>query len=403
MQVTNQHEKQDIEAKASGNADGSYSRRRRRLLTVLGLMGLAGLATRILPFGTVEALTTLRPDSGTLRSLDSGTGASEVYANESRFVSIRNEGSAPGVSGEINNAYRAIQEQTGVMNHIEVDSLEAGWDYRIEITDFDVVVPSLPRYLDGLRIAHLADLHVGQFVGVDDVRQIAGFVASLRPDVVVITGDHVFHQDSQDGLESALGHLASLPATLGIYATMGNHDHWDGIDTVRDALSNVGITMLDNENREISAGLWLAGIDDLLAGRPDLEATLAGIPSHAATVLLSHNPLVIPQTADRPLLVLSGHTHGGQVRFAGQDFSSTERPDLYAHLMTAFETVGYVKRQGNLEGIGAWRYMEGWYQPDVARAYVSRGLGVVRPPFRVNCPAELTLLRLRATAQGTSN
>ena len=380
-----------------GKATGNFSRRRRWLLTV-GLVSLVGLGTKAISFKPTQALSASRRYGGLFDVDSTASGATHVQQNESSFVTISSEGDPAGIPQDVLNAYDATRRDGIADPYSGIDSLNPGWDYRIEMTDFDVIVPSLPPRLDGLRVALLTDVHVGQFVKDSDVRQMSGFAASLQPDLVVLTGDIVFRQESAEQLGTALRYLASIPARFGVFATLGNHDHWDGVAEVVDGLRTAGIPLLDNENREITPGLWLAGIDDLLAGQPDLTSTLRGIPNHAATILLSHNPNILPQVADRALVVLSGHTHGGQVRFAGQDFNSITRPNLYAHLMTIFETIGFVKRGGNAEGLGTWRYVEGWYQAEDARMYVGRGLGVVRPPYRVNCPAELTLLRLRAAA-----
>lgn len=397
MQSNTSREKNTEENVTLSEAKGSFSRRRRWLLA-FGLVSLAGLATKLLPFDPIGILFASQQNGSTLDGLDAGSSVTQVHQNESRFVTIRSEGAPVGMSQDLLNAYSTAQRERSAHPYDGIDSLNPGWEYRIEMTDYDVTVPSLPPRIDGLHIALLTDLHIGQFIKDDDVRQMAEFASSLQPDLVVLTGDIVFHPESRERLKTALQYIASIPARFGILATLGNHDHWDGIGVVVEALRATGIPLLDNENWEITPGLWLAGIDDLLAGRPDLASTLHGIPDHAATVLLSHNPNILSQVADRSLVVLAGHTHGGQVRFAGQDFSSLNRPNLYAHLITAFETVGYVKRGGNPEGLGCWRYMEGWFQAENARMYVSRGLGLVRPPYRVNCPAELTLLRLRATA-----
>ncbi len=310
-------------------------------------------------------------------------------------MSITNTGNPRGISRYLHQAYATFQNQSNAASYWNVDSLAPGWEYRIEVTDFSVTMPSLPGTLDGLKIAHLTDLHVGRFVKAADVRRIAQMVASLKPDLIVMTGDLVFHHRSKDELVDALRPFATLPARLGIYATLGNHDYWQDSSEVMEALRTANIRVLRNESAEVAPGLWLAGLDDLLAGEPDAAATLRNVPAGAATILLSHNPNVLPQVAHRPLLVLAGHSHGGQVRLPFQDFGQTDHPGLYARLMTAFETVGFLRRGGNRDGIGCWRYMSGWYEEGRARMYVGRGLGLVRPAFRLNCPAELTLIRMK--------
>jgi len=318
-----------------------------------------------------------------------------VKRNPSYFASMRNEEAAIGVSREFLGAYQRLQEQTGVGSYARIDSLEAGWEYRVEVADYDVTVPALPREADGMCVVQLSDLHVGRLVRSGDVRRIAEFVSTLQPNAIVLTGDLVFQPSSPEELGRALGYIRALSPSAGVYATLGNHDHWDGAAQVRAALQANGIALLHNENCEITPGVRLAGIDDLLAGQPDLPAALRGIPPDAFVILLSHNPNILPQATSRNLLILSGHTHGAQLKFAWQDFASTTHPDLYAHLATVFETVGYVKRGGNVDGLGCWRYMEGWYAAGKALMYVSRGIGMVRPPYRINCPAEIVAFHLR--------
>jgi predicted MPP superfamily phosphohydrolase len=322
-----------------------------------------------------------------------------IQQNEERFMTISNSGTPRGLSHYLRQAYTSLQQQSAVASHWNVDSLAPGWEYRVEVTDFNVTIPNLPAALDGLKIAHVTDLHIGRFVKADDVQRMAQMVASLEPDLIVITGDLVFHHRSEEELVTALQPLGAVSARLGIYATLGNHDYWQDSSEVTHALRATGIHLLRNESAEVASGLWLAGLDDLLAGEPDPDATLHNVPAGAATILLSHNPNVLPQVAHRPLLVLAGHSHGGQVKLPFQDLSQNDRPGLYARLMTAFETVGFLRRGGNRDGIGCWRYMGGWYEEGSARMYVGRGLGLVRPAFRLNCPAELTLIRMKAQRQ----
>lgn len=311
-------------------------------------------------------------------------------------MTVTNAESPKRLSHYLHQAYATFQQQSAVASYWNVDSLAPGWQYRVEVSDFSVETPHLPRALDGVRIAHVTDLHIGRFVKAGDVQRMAQIVASLKPDLVVITGDLVFHHDSREELVTALQALAVVPARLGIYATLGNHDYWQDSSEVVDALRLTGIHLLRNESAEVATGLWLAGLDDLLAGQPDAEAALRNVPAGASAVVLSHNPNVLPQVSHRPVLVLAGHSHGGQVKLPFQDFGPNDHPGLYARLMTAFETIGFLRHGGNRDGVGCWRYMNGWYEEGDARMYVGRGLGMVRPPFRLNCPAELTLIRMKA-------
>lgn len=329
--------------------------------------------------------------SGTLeQSLDG------ILYKDERLMTIENSEAPRGLSRYLQAAYSTLQQQSNVASVLAVDSLAPGWEYRIEITEFDVEMPGLPAALDGLRLAHITDLHVGWFVTPADVSRMAALVAGLNPDLIVLTGDLVFHHESQKMLERALEPIAAINARYGAYATLGNHDYWDGVRTVERALSATGIRLLRNQAVEAAPALWVAGVEDLLAGDVDTRAALSAVPDGAPAILLSHNPNILPQVANRPLLVLAGHSHGGQVILPGQSFEDDRGPNLYARLMTAFETVGFLRRGGNRAGLGTWRYVNGWYSEGQARMYVGRGLGMVRPPVRINCPAELTLIRLKS-------
>ena len=132
------------------------------------------------------------------------------------------------------------------------------------------------------------------------------------------------------------------------------------------------------------------------AGTPDLDRALENVPVDSATILMSHSPNILPEVVDRPLIVLAGHTHGGQIRLPWQESLVGNDPSFFSQLVTAYEMTGYLIYGGNKEGVGAWRYMEGWFYEGRAAMYVCRGLGVTRPPVRYDCPAEMTLFTLRS-------
>ena len=191
--------------------------------------------------------------------------------------------------------------------------------------------------------------------------------------------------------------LRGLRSRYGVYACLGNHEHWEGVEPVLAALSEVGIRVLVNESTPVTGNLWLAAIDDMVAGEPDLPRAAAGIPEGAAVVLMSHNPMVLPQVADQPWLVLAGHTHGGQVALP---FIGPRRtiglPGVRA-FTRFYEAAGVAARRGRLEAVSTYRYPAGWYHEGQASMYVNRGVGVNPAyPVRLNCPPEVSLFVLRA-------
>ncbi len=220
---------------------------------------------------------------------------------------------------------------------------------------YGVRVARLPSGLPPLRIAHLTDLHVGRVT--PEARLIAAVEAAneLDPDVVCLTGDYVAH---------SLRYLPRLTHCLKAlkrpaFATLGNHDYWQDGGAVRRALEAIGIHVLMNESVELMAAgrKWrLVGIDDAVTNHHDVRRAFAQCNGEP-TVVLSHLAELAPDCAGRGAsLVLSGHTHGGQVRTGGV-------VDLV------------MRRMGH-------RYIMGWYAAGETAVYVNRGVGAAVFPWR---------------------
>ena len=237
---------------------------------------------------------------------------------------------------------------------------------------FDVVREraALPGLQAPIRIAWLTDLHHGEFVRTASVRAWVDAALRETPDLVLLGGDLVDHHPGTDADAELFAELARLRAPLGVLAVPGNHDHsrFRGSRRFVALLQGAGIEVLVNRGVAVRPDLYVAGLDDLRNGRPDLDATLRDRPAAGATLLVSHNPDVLPDVPTDVPLTLSGHTHGGQVVLPGVGALYTS------------------SRYGD-------RFLAGWVEGP-ARGYVSRGLGVTSLPVRVNCPAELTILDL---------
>jgi predicted MPP superfamily phosphohydrolase len=237
-----------------------------------------------------------------------------------------------------------------------------------------VAVPRLPDAFAGKTVAVLADLHHGPFVGLGFIRAAVRLADSLRPDLFALVGDFAHRgAEAADRLPACLDALSGLRAPLGVFAVPGNHDMAQGGRLYRRAVADTPLTDLTNRCVRLSAGgaeLWLAGVDDLWWGRPDLKAALRGIPAGAAVLLLCHNPDFAEREPDRRVgLMLSGHTHGGQVYLpvAGAPWLPSKYGDKY--------------RRGLVQG-------------PASQVFVSRGLGEAGVPVRLNCPPEIDLLTL---------
>ncbi len=225
-------------------------------------------------------------------------------------------------------------------------------------------VPGLARPVE---VLHLTDIHVrGPGPWLD---ALCAFLETQDgADIVALTGD-IVTTGWQPGAADQL--LAAVPrGTLGRFAVMGNWEHWAGADAASwgARLDRHGITLLRNEARDLGPGA-VGGTDDHLAGDADPDAVRAALPAGRPAVLLTHSPAYAPALAgpDRAL-VLSGHSHGGQVRL----------PLLGA---------GWVP-------MGTGRYVAGWYMLGGTALYVSRGLGWSIAPFRLGCPPEVARIRL---------
>ncbi len=242
---------------------------------------------------------------------------------------------------------------------------------RYEVVERTLIVPRLPPGLHGLRVVQLTDIHVGNFLKQDKLERYVRVVNDLKPDLVALTGD--FIGSSPEFIPACATVLRKLDAKEGVFACLGNHDHWVGPRAVTEALEAIGVEVLRNAGRTLvirGVPFNVAGIDDPWRGIVDFDRALAALDPSAPTLLLCHQPDLFPAAAKRGIeLTLSGHYHGGQIKFQflGLGFSP-------AHLISNF--------------------VEGLYRLGRAQLYVSRGIGVTGPPVRLNAPPEITLLRL---------
>jgi len=241
---------------------------------------------------------------------------------------------------------------------------------------------ALERLKSPLRLVQLSDLHFGPWHGEDAVRSWVTAALEQSPDLIVITGDIVDRACSLEREAQLTLELSRLKAPLGVFAVLGNHDYFrrngtreEGTGHLVAALEAVGIRYLTNTGVQIRPDLHLAGVDDLWMGVVDLGKALENTPTDSATVLLSHNPDLLPDVPSSVGLTLSGHTHGGQIRAPfGVGLHSISR------FGERFQ-MGLVASDPRADG-------------SVARGFVSRGLGTTGPPLRTFCPAEVIVLEL---------
>jgi predicted MPP superfamily phosphohydrolase len=256
--------------------------------------------------------------------------------------------------------------------------------HEIEITHRDFRLPDLPAAFDGFRIAQLSDIHMDQFTEGFFLRDAVGHINKLRPDAVFLTGDFVTHEFLPRKFSIHSGwKCASILDGLECrqrYAVLGNHDVIVNPHAITAALAANGITVLRNSWTPIersSSRLLLAGLDDAVEGKPDIDRAIPDVirnRSGGPILLMCHEPdfadaLLAHPAGQSVALMLSGHTHGGQV---------------------LLPLVGPMA----LPELGR-KYIEGTFQLQSLQLYVNRGLGTVGVPFRLNCPPEITSITLR--------
>lgn len=245
--------------------------------------------------------------------------------------------------------------------------------HRVLLSRHDVRVRGLPGSLDGLRIAQVTDVH---FPG----NQLAARAAlehldRERPDIVILTGDMT---ESAGAMTQVRDFAAESRGSLATIAILGNWEYFAGVqgDASRAAYRQAGVRFLVNDATVVDVGgapLTFVGLDDVVSGRPDIVVARRSVAPGSIEIWLVHAPIFAEQpperVAARPVMLLAGHTHGGQIRL----------PLLPA-----------------VKPVGAGRFLEGWYRDTFAPLYVSRGVGTTTIPARFRCPAELPIFTLRA-------
>jgi uncharacterized protein len=269
---------------------------------------------------------------------------------------------------------------------------------RYRIVPVDVPLAHLPSSLDGLRIVHLSDLHIGDFMPRTALRRAVDMINAVQPDLVVLTGDLITNE--HDPLEDGIAELSRLRAPLGVWGCHGNHERWAGVEARTQALfARNGMHVLRQQCVELSwrGGRFnLIGVDDqrerARPGEPSsmLRGSEGLVRSDIPNILLSHNPDTFPRAAALGIeLSLAGHTHGGQIRF-----TLGNRQWSPASLITPF-------------AVGLYRLPFSPARPTASEKtaarpqkcaflYVNPGLGTLGLPLRLGMPPEITVLTLRA-------
>jgi uncharacterized protein len=239
----------------------------------------------------------------------------------------------------------------------------------LSIEKIDIKLPRLPKKLEGFRLVHLSDIHHSPFTNLEHISRAVKVANQLKPDMFVLTGDYVSHESEY--IEPVAEVLGTLNSEFGTFACLGNHDHWTDAELVTNSFRRANINVLINEGFRFTArdsSLWLCGVDDYMVGKTDLKSALHGSFADEMKLLLAHNPVIFRQAARFDVdLVLSGHTHGGQVKLRDEDKRILPQRKL----------------------------QNGLHRRRDSQIYITRGIGTVVLPIRYQCPPEISLIELQ--------
>ncbi|MDD5359609.1 MAG: metallophosphoesterase [Sulfurovaceae bacterium] len=239
----------------------------------------------------------------------------------------------------------------------------------IAIENVDIKIKNLKR---PYKIAQISDIHIGGLIGIEFMKELVVKVNQIEPDLIVITGDLVDIDIKY--ATKALGELQKLKSKYGTYFILGNHEYFFNIKGVLDAVKSLGIKTLENQSVYIgdeSNGFYLLGVNDMFGYRlgryePDLAKALKMTKENFPKILLAHQPLFVEEAQNFDIdLMLSGHTHGGQI-YPFKLLVAMQQP-----------------------------YISGLHQHnDKLQVYVNRGTGYWGPPMRLGVSSEITLLNV---------
>ncbi|MDQ3180499.1 MAG: metallophosphoesterase [Acidobacteriota bacterium] len=239
----------------------------------------------------------------------------------------------------------------------------------LSVEKIEIRLKRLPKNLEGFRLVHLSDIHHSPFTDIGHISRAVEIANSLKPDMFVLTGDYVSHESEYIAPMAEV--LGKLESEFGTFACLGNHDHWTDAGMVTRSLREANISVLINEGFRFTArdaSFWLAGVDDYMVGKTDLRSALRGSFPDEMVMLLAHNPVIVRRAARVGVdIMLSGHTHGGQVKLRDDEKRILPRRKL----------------------------KNGLYRRKNTQIYITRGIGTVVLPVRYGCPPEISLLELQ--------
>jgi uncharacterized protein len=244
--------------------------------------------------------------------------------------------------------------------------------YLVQVNRYRIPVSRLPSSFDGFTIVHLTDLHYGSLVPLNFLDKVIFRANCIPRDLTVCTGDYVHARNMTSEIDKIWPLVATLRAPYGVFSTLGNHDHWANTERSVYWLEKTGQNLRHKSRCVELHGqrLWFVGAGDLWEDHLNIDSIMSGIPENDCRIVLAHNPDSADSDFNSPFdLMLSGHTHGGQV-----------------HIPFIGTPILPVKNKNYSSGLKkSKRGMP---------VFISRGIGWAIYPVRCNCFPEIAVLEL---------
>ncbi len=235
----------------------------------------------------------------------------------------------------------------------------------------------IPTGFDGCKIVFVADFHHGPTTGLPFIRYVVKKINEQNPDIVLLGGDYVYKGSQY--IEPVFDVLKDIKARFGVYAVLGNHDHWEWAEATRDCMKRFDITLLDNRSVWIKVkndSIKIGCVGDFWEDVQNLCST-DDVDEDDFCVLLMHNPDYVPSLkTDKIDLILAGHTHGGQVSLFG--------------LWSPYLPI----KSGQ-------KLAYGWFENEYTKTYVTSGVGTIFPPIRFCMRPEIVVITLKKGMEHT--
>lgn len=249
----------------------------------------------------------------------------------------------------------------------------------IKLKEMTFLSNNIPDTFDGKKIVFISDIHAGKYFAGKDVAELVRRVNERNPDIIILGGDNTV----KDTAYSApfFKEIAKLKSKYGVFSVLGNHDYWEDPQLIQKGLINCGFNICDNQSYWIKEGndsIKIGGVGEFWEDIQIIENTTKDVKQNDFCILLSHNPdyMEILNT-DKVDLMLSGHTHGGQVTLFG----------FYAPVMPSTWHPEYLQT--------GQKYRYGWKEKNSTKLYVTTGIGMDKFPFRFFAQPEIVEITLK--------